>query len=91
MDLPEHHQYQQCQSRKRPSVLALLREQMSVDCLPMEMCPSHRELAAVAKAAVARVMGLGEVVPAAGQGRDAVAQERDVGSVASVVVPQPAL
>ena len=79
MDLPEHHQYQQRQPRKRPSALVLLREQMSVDCLPMGMCPSRRELAAVAKEAAEKVMGLGEVVPAAGQGRDAAAPERDVG------------
>ena len=79
MDLQEHHQYQQRQPRKRSSVLVLLREQMSADCLPMGLCPSRRELAVVVKEAAGKVMGLGEVVPAAGQGRDAAVQERDVG------------
>jgi len=70
VDLPEHHQYQQRQPRKRPSGLVRLRDQMSADCLPMGRCPSRRELAAVAKEAAEKVMGLGEVVPAAVQGRD---------------------
>ena len=82
MDLPEHHQYQQRQPRKRPSALVLLREPTLADCLPMGMCPSRRELAAVAKEAptredleaAERVMGLGEV-----QGRGEAEQEREVG------------
>jgi hypothetical protein len=52
---------------------------MSVDYLPMGMCPSRRELAAVAKEIAEKVVGLGEVVPATGQGRDAAVQERDMG------------
>ena len=78
-DLPEHHQRQ---PREFPSVLVLLKERTSADCLPMGMCPSPRELAAVAKAApireeleaAERVMGLGEV-----QGRGEAEQEREVG------------